>query len=380
MVRNKNVLISLIMVIVSVVIAILCKMYGETYAPEGTFFAIINDIETGNQMRSILFGVLIFIYGYMINSIIFNELDEKWMVLLSAPVFYIIWSIISAIVVLIRIPYNRVSMLVAMLMVFVCVLLYGKNKGISDVLPNIRLDYILYALAVTIIISTGVFPIIMTGDSYNYILKYGIIIANEGALNFDSVGNYMAWTGISAAFFSSLGVFCGAENIQVFHYQLVFSSILAFLIYIYEKNKKIENYKKKIWLNVLFTALFVSFPMIYMMGWIINNCYFMCLFTLGIVVADKNRNGDISEVSCMLILSPLFVWLCLSRIETLTIMVFFAVLFSACLNLSKRAYMCITLPMVLLELCFIVITLSNNYDGKVDTLYNPLSLAINPFT
>ena len=377
MAKNNRIIIPVVSVAISIIIAIVCRIYGGTLATKDTLFGLINELEKGSQMRSVILGVLFWMYGYLINRIFLYMLDEKWAALLAAPVFYTIWGIVSTLVVLLKIPYSRLSMLVIMLLLITGVMLYGRyGIDLKEKRVPIRWEYVLYTLAITIVIVAGVFPVIMSGDSYNYILKYGIIIANEGGVNFDSVGNYMAWTGISCAFFSSLGVFCEIENIQVFHYQLIISSILLFLTYIYEKNSKIKNRIHRVMVNIIFTVMFVTFPMIYIMGWIINNSYFVCIFVIGIVVADKARKGEFTGKSLIILLAMFWVWLCLSRIEAFTLLFYFTIIFSVYLRLQRKEYLITSLPMMLMELGFAGVVYYYNLDGKVETLYNSISLGV----
>lgn len=372
---TKRVYKAFLFLLLAIIIAIAGRIYSGNLISEETVFSIVYNYSINLQMRAIFSGTLIYIYGYLLITLILHNESSRWKAVLAVPTFHTVWGIASTVVLLCRLPYTRFSMFVIMAAILGAFTYYEyKKKILNGVLGTPRLEYLIIGVAVTVIFSVGLLPIFMTGDSYNYIMKYGIIIANEGALNFSSVGNYMSWTGVTGAFISSLGVFCGIENIQVFHYQIVGSMIFSCILLIYdERNRGAKKGKA----GKIFTLLLaISCPFVYICGYVISNTYFMCFFVIVLVLIYKNRKE--CEIRNVLYYSLLLSWLCLSRIEAFPLLCFIVVIVTYwCFD--KREFAFLIFPMCLFELLFcantlIMAHLSDRTD--VNTQYTPITVAV----
>lgn len=373
---TKRIYKAFLFLLMAIIFAIAGNIYSGNLISKETIFSIINDCSINLQVKSIFFGIFIYAYGYLLTALILHNESSKWKAVLAVPTFHTVWGLASAVVLFCRLPYTRFSMFVIMAAILGVFIYYEyRKKIIKDVLRSIRLDYLIIGAAVTVIFSVGLLPIFMTGDSYNFIMKYGIIIANEGALNFSTVGNYMSCTGVTGAFISSLGVFCGIENIQVFHYQIVGSMIFSCVLLIYDK--RTEETKKGKVVKIFTLLLAISCPFVYICGYVISNTYFMCFFVIVLIMIYKNRRKE-WEVRNMAYCSLLLSWLCMSRIEVFPLLCFILVIVTYW-GFEKREFALLAFPMCLFELVFCMNTLITTYFSKiidVNTLYTPIVIVI----
>lgn len=334
----------------TVVLAVSLRLFGSRLYGSNTIFAVVNSATSLYQIKRVAAGIVIFLYGYVFLCFALPKLDFCWIIGLAAPVALALWSCLSVLVLMFRIPYNRMVMLAVMLFLILVMYFTAHDKK-RYFCHKDELYIFCIIFGAIILFSTGLFPIIMTGDSYNYVMKYGMVIANENALNFSSVGALMSWTGIASALFSSLSAFWGTENIHIFHYELVASMLWVMYLY-YESERKKIGLNSRVWSVVYVVFLMVCPPFVYLSAYLISNTYFMVYIVLtSILIANLHEMDD--KDGLVHIISLLLTWLCLSRIEAFPLICFLLLCYSY-RDIPRNHFEILALPMLIVEIGFVI--------------------------
>lgn len=360
--ENKKNFSRYIFFVITIIFILLPHLIGGRLYGRDTMFAIVNSITKFYQIKRVVAGVIVFLYGYVILCVTLPELNFYDKIGLSAPVALALWSCVSTLILILRIPYNRTVMIGVMLLLILSAYFMRHEKRYTHQKDKSYIWGIIFGIIV--LFSTGILPIIMTGDSYNYIMKYGIAIANEGSLNFSTVGAWMSWTGIASALFSSLSVFWGAENIQVFHYELIASMLWMMWLY-FESERQKKRLKHREWSFIFILLIMVSPAFIYMSSYLISNTYFMAYMVITLILIDRFDDFE-NKREITAVISLHLIWLCISRIEAFPFICFLSICCSY-KNIKREYFGIFVFPMIIIEIGLIMyIKIQHHlYNGNV---------------
>lgn len=309
----------------------------------------VQEMTASYRLRQIVATMAMYAVGYLAVYPFCGQIGGSWAGLLAMTVGNALWGVVSALLLFVNIPYNRVTMSALTIL-----LLAGLGLRFRESYREMgwcrMCVWLTAALSVTVMASSGMFARFFSSDSYYFVMQYGELIAKEGRLSSDIAGIYMTWTGIIPALISSFAAMWGFENIYAIHYLLVFSmyGFIALLAY----RSASAHWGKRV--SFLIASASLATVMLipgvtYLSFWIINNTYFM-IYILPLVMLPVVAGGK-PDGKVICILSLLFVWLTLCRPETALVMCFFIICVSS-LGLSRRQAAALYVPMCIGQMLF----------------------------
>ncbi len=338
--------------LISVVFAVVLRNRYHSNAEGNLLWLEIDKITSGFQFKQILASIVLFMVGYCIVVIICPAALEVSKLILSMPMGIVIWGLSSVILLIFRIPYNKVTAFTAFIS-FSGILLLVYRRRLAFIKSGNLLRAFLIVAVLANIFSTGYPRYTMTSDTHYYIYTYGRLITSVGKLSVESVGNLMETTGIMPALMSCFAVFCGFETIQIMHYILMTSLLVGLTVYLYKVflNHQIVPYKCMI-LTLLFittaiSPLFLQYSLILSHSWM--TAYTFLAVTLAEEVSgleDKTARGNL-----ICILSLFLAWMTLCRVEAIVTVVFLIVCMSY-LKLTRREIMICSIPALIFGVIF----------------------------
>lgn len=327
-----------IMLAISVALFLVTNKISNANICTDSILVCVKEITREYRIRQIIVTFIFFSLGFLVSIRVFGTDDIAYATVWAMPVSVAVWSVGSMVLLLTGIPYIVLSSVI--IYIFLLALIrFSSYKHIEAIPIEHVLQIMLFALAVIVIISTGIIPTIMSSDSYFYVMQYGEILAKTGKLSFDTAGTFMTWTGISSALMSSLAYMFGFETIITFHYLLIFSMVGLFALTIFKYCKKCVLLQKPvvaIAVTIVSLLALISIPSIELLSsWVISNAHCM-VYILFFMIGIKGYVDERADNNALFwILIFIAVWLGMSRAEMSVCMVGMIGI-SSCLSLKRR--------------------------------------------
>lgn len=354
MIHNKYVKIAIYLSIylISVVFTVMCRSKYHSNAFGNSLFLEIDKIASSFQFKQILASIILFMIGYCIVAMICPFATELSKLILSMPMGIALWGLSSVTLLILRIPYTKVTSFAGFVILVVVLLLLNRSR-----FSSIRGINLLQALMMVSILanvfSTGYPRYTGTSDTYYCVYAYGRLIASAGKLSVNTVGNLLETTGIMPALMSSFAVFCGFETIQVMHYILMTSLIAGIVVYLYKVFSNYFTSKYRSMFLSLFLMITATSPLFLLYDLIISHSWIMVYMFFTVTLAEEVLRVDNRETraSLICILSLFFSWMTLCRVEAIVTVVFIIVCISY-LGLSRKEIAICASPAMILAVIF----------------------------
>jgi hypothetical protein len=352
--NNKYVKITvyLLLYLISVIVAMTLRNNYYHLGLGNPLYLEIDKMTRGFQFKQIFASIILFMAGYCIAAVMLPFLSELSKIILSMPLGIAVWGLASVTLLILRIPYTRITSF-AGAAIWIAVLLFRHRKGFSSVKGRFLLRALAIAAILANLFSTGYPRYTVTSDTHYCVYMYGRLVAATGKLSADVVGDMMETTGIMPALMSSFAVFCGFETVQVIHYILMTSLMAGMAVYLYKVCLGMFLPKwKRIGLValLLLTAaapLFLMYDLIISHSWIMVYMFFTATMAKEYAwVKDRAVGGGVISL-----LSLFFSWLSLCRVEAIVTVVFMAVCISY-LGYSRREIAICVIPSMVLACVF----------------------------
>lgn len=339
---------------------------------------MVDSLTKGNKARQVVTAEILFISGRMIAQTAFKESSHIIKAAWAFPIAVILWTVESLTLLLIGIPYNRISMGLFYFAVLLTVAVRAKDEIKQIDMQDLIRECIVF-LGLSFIFSSGVLPTYMSSDSYYYVMQYGQILAKAHSLSFDTAGAFMTWTGITPAILSSLAAFCSFETIIVLFYHMMCSMMICFCYSVYDEVKQDRKESEALFIAVLSTVCLMIIPSFELLSsWIISNAY--CMFFLfffmqgSYTYANKGKGNK----GILLIVSGMGVCLALSRAEmcvTMAVLIYIA----SCLDMNRREMLFLSVPMAISQILFLIRLdwqMTSSGKGVFDNMLTPAIQAV----
>ena len=329
-----------------------CRHIASETVESNKLIQLAEALTEGYRIRQILASIGLYLIGYITVYCTIGRAHHIYACIWAVPVSVTIWSVSGMMLLLLGIPYCRLSAVFTF--VSLASILCGKRlKSIRYGNWKAMTRSVLWVIGICIVIATGILPIQMSSDSYYYLMQYGEIVAKTGLLSFDTTGAMMTWTGLSAALLSSFASLMGFETITVIHWGMVISLIGAVYVEIYQfLSGCMQDRKKVVTYTLLFTLTMVLMPpFLLLSSWVISNTYCMCLFYFLMVGLKKYKEQENMNAGCLTVLSLMMVWLCMSRAET-CVCVASVVFLVGMIGFSQKEMLFLSVPAAVFQTLF----------------------------
>ena len=329
--KTKKGLLPIIFLIMCLLFALLVSCGVRWKASEYALYQLAHQITEWDQLKQILISTVIYLYGYLFCWEI-TKGQTKYVCLLAYPAGIMCWCATSLFLVVAGIPYTLPVTLILLLLILLVVFLRGKTKIKWELLKNSSC----IAVGIISVASTGVLMLMLTSDSQYYIMKYGEILAIDGAITCNT-SYWLTWTGISSAFLGSLVKFFNLYSLGVVHHSLMISFFALIAVVVYQMLDFQENKKKRLGITALILVLAGITPVFFLLNhWQMQNSYYMGYMMLYLVLCCRLRQVEKEERQGLLWLICLSVlMLGMMRIESSVVMCFLIICAST-LEISKK--------------------------------------------
>lgn len=361
----------LIFLILSIIFTVFFVMAKYNGAEQTAVTKTVYEITKGYRINQILATMGMYFVGLITVYPLCIKLGEYFPFLVAMPAGNALWGMISSLLLFLNIPYNKVTTLglVAIIILFE---LIRYKETYRDVDKIKTMNICIVVLGVIIMASSGMFPKYYSSDSFYYIMQYGQLITENGALSSDIVGTYMTWTGITPALISSFAAMFGFETIYGIHHLLVFSMYGFITLFIYETANSFFS-KRMTWILTLGTLVTVVFTPIVtgLATWIISNTYFMVYIVFFLMFPIIARERMDMKVVCLM---ALFAgWMTLCRIEAAPYMCFLVICIT-CLNMPRKQSVVLYFTVLVFEILYLLKVLYEHLTGGRQALEQELTI------
>lgn len=304
------------------------------------------------QFRQIFASVILFMIGYCLVASMIPFLSELPKMILAMPLGIVVWGLSSVTLLVLRIPYIRITAF-AGFMIFVVLLLFFHRSNIRKIKGKCLLRALFVVIILANVFSTGYPRYTVTSDTHYCVYIYGRLIASAGKLGVDTVGNLIETTGIMPALMSCFAVFCGFETIQVMHYILMTSLVAGIAVCLHKVFCNIFSQKWKSIGLTIFLMLTAAAPLFLLYDLIISHSWIMVyMFFVATTAEEYSRIESRDTRDGVIWLLALFLsWMSLCRVEAIITVVFMVVCMSY-LGLSRREISTCVLPAIILTVVF----------------------------
>lgn len=295
---------------------------------------LADQLTKGYGIMQIIAILILFTYGFLLLRAMKKTLSNYWVIVLAFPVALASWCVCSLILLILGIPFHLLSTAIFMLLILIIIWIQEKRIWNRQIILD-GLYYLIYGTGIAAIATSGIFPIIMSGDSYYFIMQYGYLLAKAGRISLELVGQWVTWTGHTPALIGSIAYFGGFETIWGIHHMLMISFVSTVALFLYE-NLKHRFKKKALWISCFLTAfIFYLPPVRFLSAYVIANAYFMVYMFLLFCLSLKVEQAVTEEQKFYGLLISLFsIMLSMSRPEG-GATVCFLILCLSCLKLAN---------------------------------------------
>ncbi len=237
----------------------------------------INGFSTAYFIRQSAVIVLMFMIGCLILLGINKGRLSLYEMLLCFPVGISAYSLSVFVLLVLGIPFNRIS-IGCMLLAIVIVSLTGIRKYTVNALNErgyygICLITLLFIAAVSV---SGLLPVSVSNDSMYYYSMYPHAIAHFGALRMQ-FNVFLTDVGQTSAILNTLPFVFGYNEGFGVQWFLNINTLLIVVYGLYDASSTVMKRKESCIVTTLMTGiLLVSMPYLIMSKWVMSNGYFMC--------------------------------------------------------------------------------------------------------
>lgn len=332
---------------------------------------VVYELTEGYQIRQLITALAVFLAGYILVACLLPY-DFIVYIGLSFPTGIAIWNLVSIVVLVSNIKYSLLTMIVV-IMGLLCAVMIWRKEHLKAISFWALVRHVMYIASLILVFSTGLVPIINTYDSHVFIYQFGEMLANEGAICFESVGACVAVTGINPALMVALARFSGFETIQIFHWMLIISLLICVFYNIKQEMVRQAESQKSIVMAILFCVFLLVTPSFLYLAHIVNACtYIMVYITIIVLYAWEFSKNNID--TGWILISLFIVCLSFGRLEG-GVLAVFCIVCIGYLSVSKKSMMIIAIPSALLQIAYFIKILSEKKISVLSTRENFLSIS-----
>lgn len=273
----------------------------------------ISGMSTGYFIRQIVVIVLMFIIGCLILLRINKGKLSVYEILLGFPAGISAYSLSVFILLVLGIPFNRIS-IGCMLLAIVIFSLTGLRKykyinSINRIKSLICLITLLFIAAVSV---SGLLPVSVSNDSMYYYSMYPHAISYFGALRMQ-FNVFLTDVGQTSAILNTLPFVFGYNEGFGVQWFLNINTLFIIVYGLYDVSVTVMKRTEAYITTALMTGiLVVSMPYLIMSRWVMSNGYFMCFMFICIYTAWKygrscadDKSGLYGDKAVLAILFPM---------------------------------------------------------------------------
>jgi len=262
------------------------------------------------------------LYGIVFMMALRGEKVSLFDMLLAYPLSLCVYALSGYLLLSVAIPFNRATMIAAMLIVLCVVLFIFRNNLIelknSNVITAKRLLITAgFILVVAVICTSGILPVSVTNDSMYFFSEYPRALIYYGKLT-SILDNFLTDASQGIAIIGTIPFFFGFDEMFGIQSFLNINFILIFVHACYETAKdKLLDYKVtvKVLTILSFVLLITAMPYFVMARWLMANMFYMEFMFIVVYLAGYiSKKGNITA-SDMTVLSILLTGLSIMRIE-----------------------------------------------------------------
>ncbi len=318
--------------------------------------ALLWKLSQNYRLRQVFFCVIVAISGRVFTEFFLTSRQPvlKW--ILAFPVGNLVYSICACLMLILGIPYNRITFVGSAVITLGAAGLWILKKGrVRELLSVDTLIGILAVIFVINLIGASGINLLMSYDSHYYTYQYGRLMAQLGRLDYDSMANLLMWIGISSATMSAMASLAGFESIYFIHGLLVVSMIAALLYFLRDyAMKKDLGSKANLVTGIAAVLLLFSIPLRVLGTYVIVNTYFMVYMFLAMILPFwMEKTGQEKDDRTAFLLAVILSWLIISRAEAAVTVVFLIVVLSK-LTWSRRQMLILTIPPMAVEVGYLL--------------------------
>ena len=306
--------------------------------------------------------LLLFIFGFMVNSCLLRGKMCLLEVLLAFPVGISVYSLAAFLILVTGLPFNRVSITgICALVAVACTVAMGRI-GESSYLGGLSgknlVVYSITVLCIAVISTSGILSISLSNDSLYYYWMYPRALVSYGFLRpqFDV---FLTDVGQTSATLNTLPFMYGFNEgfgIQTF---LGINTLLIAVYAMYHKAKeKLDNKKAVVTTVILSFLLITTQPFLIMLKWMMSNGYFMCFMFITVYAGyvfdgmrDPAERGE-GMRGRMMILSILMLQMSMLRMEGIMVALILTVCFMSLKFKNTELFFAFSLPAFICALAY----------------------------
>ena len=303
-------------------------------------------IAPGMFMRQYIVIICIFLFGALICDSLCNEKKPAlYRTILAFPTGIATFSVTAYAMLAFGVPYNRVTVIAAILTETAVVLVFGRKKTAAFFLRHSYKNMLvaLSAVLVTAAFATsGLAPVSVSNDSMYFFRRYPDCIVYYGGLR-DQFDFWMTDTGLGIVSVDTLPALFGfAESFGIrefFHINF----IAFFATCVYKRAKEHISGTGAVVSTVIITAfLMCATPFVILGHWALANMYFMEMFFIAAYAAFDHYEDSISLIPILLVALAFF------RIEGAIFVVWLVLCLSVFKDFGKKLALFVLLPILIL--------------------------------
>ncbi|MCR5001265.1 MAG: hypothetical protein K6A71_05670 [Lachnospiraceae bacterium] len=259
------------------------------------------NMSMGFFMDQLAVTLILFIFGFMLNNCLCRGKVNTLEILLAFPTGLSVYSLVSFLILILDLPFNRVSVTgICSLIAVICVLLTDRlgATAYTGGLPGKKIAiYLITVLCIAVISTSGLLSVSVSNDSLYYYWMYPRAMVEYEHLRpqFDV---FLTDVGQTGAILNTLPFMYGFN--ENFGIQTFFGiNTLLTVIYALYKNACARLEKKPAIISTLILSalLICTQPFVIMLKWTMSNGYFMCFMFMAVYTACEYGRSDRMDIS-----------------------------------------------------------------------------------
>ena len=297
--RKKITIFSLLFL--SLIFFVISIFYNRDY-----LFSIANCSSFSFQVKQFLSIITLYICGFLFLKIIQSSLPSIWVYLLAFPCGAAIWSFACEAFLLCDFtlrPWRVVVLIVLFLATLLVIRLFLLKQPLKHSSTGIAIPVCL-VLSISLLVSSGIFFIVVNYDSYFYFSDYGKAIAKlmcyKDIVSSDSY--VLTNIGQFLPLISTYATYWGIDTIFPYHLFMLLNLLITFSYSIYETAITHFSKRKTILITIAFCIMLISCsPFFLFSNWVLSNSWIMFyLFPLFLLWYKTNEHHyDALMIICL---------------------------------------------------------------------------------
>ena len=315
--------------------------------------AYLEKTSAGYFLDQVAVILLLLLFGFMVNTCLCRGKMDTLEVLLSFPVGLSLYSLTAFLLLATGTPFNRVSVTgICALIAAISVFITGRTgeEAYTGGISGKRLTgYLITALCIAVISTSGIISISVSNDSLYYYWMYPRALVTYGYLRpqFDV---FLTDIGQTSATLNTLPFMYGFNEgfgIQTF---LGINTLLIAVFALYQNASERLEKKKACIATVLLSGFLISTqPVLIMFKWMMSNGYFMCFMFMSVYAVyayDRKRDTDgVQDMrGRMVILGIMMLQTSMLRMEGIMLVLVMVICFSSLKYRNRELFMAFLLP------------------------------------